>query len=320
MIAPLSQAELAFRDTLISKSSGESFDRLARFYDFPRLRMVPEKYWRRALRAIAYGPKGTFGTLHAVLEAIFDVWAEPSFTYLVQLDPTDPQGVLRLNGPPGVYCNHRDRLVRIDSPTLGSRIFRSVDFDTPGHRLVLSDIRTAYWRAADWSQWVEPEVGLLKILPFVYEEPTPGPIVDAGGLPVGTFSGEPCLFRVFVDGDLWYTPPTYLQPAGEERPEGQPFGGQIVDPFDGDPTTPSRGDQIVGPFPLYLPGAEVAGLLQSLLDLTLAAGVRIEFRIKSFCSDEDALNVFVNAFVQHGLANFDWRTLFGDSNSISSGP
>lgn len=323
MISPLSQAELAFRDTLIHKASGEGFDRVARFYDFPRLRMVPEKYWRRALRAVAYGQKGTFGTTHAVLEAIFDTWAEPSFSYQVQIDPTKPHLVTRVEGPPGFFCNHRHRLVRLDSPTIGSRIFWSTGFDANDETLTLCDIRTGYWRAADWSEFEAVETGILKILPFVYEEPTPGPLVDASGTPIGTFSGEPCLIRVFVDGDVWFTPPTYLQPAGDERPEDQPFGGAIIDPYDGDPATPSRGDQIVGPFPIYLPGEEVAGLLQVILDLLLAAGCRIEFRIRSFCADEDAFNVFAHSIVEHGNANFDWRTQFvpgGGGGSISSGP
>lgn len=311
MLQPLSQTEKAFRDTLLTKATGEGFDRLARLYGFPRVHVFPERYWRRALRAIALGPRGTLGTTHAVLEALFDWWAEPSMTYPVILDPAAPQKLavdLAETGPPGFYCNHVGRLIRITSPTFGSSIYWSTAL--AGADLTLAAVATSYWRKADWSTLGAPEKATAKILPFVYEEPTPGPIAGEDGAPTGTFGGEACLFRILLDGDIWTVPPTYVQTDGTidrtVTAPGQPYGGHVIDYLDADPNTPNVGNQETGPFPPYLPGEDVGGILTSIIDLLLAAGVRVEFRLHAFCSDGNGFNIFQYTINQGLPFGWDW--------------
>ena len=301
----LPQIEIALRDTMIHKATGTGFDRLAKLYGMPRVFAFPERYWRRALLAAALGARGTFGVTHAVLEALFDFWAEPRTTYPVTLDPAQPARLVvdtERPGPPGFYCNHVGRLVRVTSPTLGSAIYWTRALS--GSDLLLSTTTTTYWRGADWSALEAPEAATAKVLPFVYEEATPGDDTPAT-------AAEPCLFRVYLDDEIWKIPPTYLQADGDiDRPTaapGQPYGGQLIDYLDDDPTTPNEGDQVAGPFPPYLPGPDIGGSLSRVVDLLLAAGVRVEFKLKAFCADGDAFSIIGWTLGQGLPIDWDWR-------------
>lgn len=293
MLFPLSSTELALRDTLITKASGGALDDLSRLYGIPRLRIIEDTFWRRALRAAVFGPRGTLGTTHAVLEALFDQWAERCFSYQVTIDPEYPTRITRVQGPPGFFPVHAARLVRVTSPSLGSRVYYAASASDT--YLVLSNQPGPYWSAFDASALTVPEDGIAKIIPFTYAEPDPV---------------TPCALVVYIDGDLWYTPPSYMQPDAGERPEDQPYGGAIVNVHDGDPTTPTRGDQVNGPFPLYLPGDEVGGALRATLDALLAAGVRVVFKLVQFDETDTAFSV-----LRYNAANgypplYDWRNTF----------
>lgn len=73
MLQQFSQTEIALRDTCVRYADAESFDKLAQMYGFPRPKNISVKAWRRALRVVLYGPRGTFMTLYAFLkEALSD--------------------------------------------------------------------------------------------------------------------------------------------------------------------------------------------------------------------------------------------------------
>jgi len=119
MLQPFSQIDQAFRDTLITKAEGSSFSTLSKLHGFPYPQGYNVRSWRLALRALAYGPRGTLGCTHAALEGVFDHLHE---RFQVSLDPNFPQRVTfvsHLNPAvgeaalTGFLCRHVQRLVRI---------------------------------------------------------------------------------------------------------------------------------------------------------------------------------------------------------------
>ena len=284
MIKSLSSADEALSDTLVSRAVGESFDQLCRWYGIPRFVAIDEAYWRKALLSVLFAPRGTISTTLAFLEALFDHWAVPSFTYTVSFDPNTPHTAARVDGPPGFYCAHVGRLVRVESPSLGSYLRWSTSSVTgalggfAGGSLTFTPQGTAYWKGSGWGGLSASEQGTVKILPFIVRETSP------------------CLVEVLVDQDLWSVPPTYMQESGQARPANQPLGGHIVD-------TTTAGDTVTGPHPPYLPGDEAFGELKKLLDLLLPAGCQALFKTHAFCSD---FNIFDLNRIEGRPENFDW--------------
>jgi len=86
------------------------------------------------------------------------------------------------------------------------------------------------------------------------------------------------LVAIYIDVDMLAVPPTYLQETAQTRPVGQPDGGQLLNLLDLDPETLDFGDQVNGPFPLYLTGDEASGILGDLLRQILPAGVKYEVK------------------------------------------
>jgi len=82
--------------------------------------------------------------------------------------------------------------------------------------------------------------------------------------------------KLYVDLDLMSVPPTYIQPTGATRPASQPYGGQLLNLLDLDPSTLDYGNQNQGPYPLYLRGDAASGILGDVLKYIVAAGVRVE--------------------------------------------
>ena len=72
MLQQFSQTEIALRDTCIRYSDDKSFDKLAQMYGFPRPAAISVKAWRRALRVVLFGPRGTFKTLYSFLKEALD--------------------------------------------------------------------------------------------------------------------------------------------------------------------------------------------------------------------------------------------------------
>jgi len=315
MFSPISQTEEALRDTSIRKAEGRAFDSLARLYGLSRIRAFRIAPWRRGLRALALGPRGTLGATHDALEAFLADYGE---TFAVSVDPLDPTTVLIQGASPDFRCDHLGRFVRLELPIkdsvpdqvfpedgahLHSGIFWTQGpaiTDAGSFTLELVPVKTAYWEGANWltGPWAVDAGGVngtLTVLPFVYVEPTPGPIEDAQGNRVGTASGRPCLFQLLTDFVVYAVPPSYLlDPGGVDRANldpNMPIGAHLMDLFnlDGDqPPPPPDGDQVDGPFPIYLIDDVLPSGIGTVIDLTLAAGVKVEERVYNFCPDEAA--------------------------------
>lgn len=251
MLQPFSQVELALRDTLITKALAKRFDKLARFYQIPRPNNFEETHWRNGLLKIVFGPKGTLGTTHAWLEAIF---AKQSTEYRVTIQaPTADkphwgtgagsagefgESQVLAQGPETFTCKHIGRFVRILS-SFGDKIYRVVGPEnlvttggvTTSTYLDLAPFDTSHWKGANWKSLSAPETtAKMTFLPFIYEERTPG---------TGTSWGKPCEFRVLVTDEFFGVPKTYLiDPSGKYSDEKE-FPPQLADPtgaagFDGD--------------------------------------------------------------------------------------
>jgi len=254
MIRTLSQTEAARRDTLFTRAEGLALDHLSRqLYGIERPANYPRDAWAQMLRALVYQPRGTFRTVFAVFDALFAPWAR-----LVSLGPVTVNAA-------GVFASadittaHAGRWAWFEEDGTGARVLVWVRTCTPSVGGVLSTVESAYWRA-----WNAARTGTLYLLPFSLVE------------------GD-CEVTVNLDAELLSAPPTYLQdPAGSARPAGVPFGGHLLNLFDLDPASLDYGDQVDGPFPLYLTGADVGGLFGAVARVLLPAGVRLTVRSVAF--------------------------------------
>ena len=254
MIRTLSQTEAARRDTLFTRAEGLALDLLSRqLYGIERPANYPRDAWAQMLRALVYQPRGTFRTVFAVFDALFAPWAR-----LVSLGPVTVNAA-------GVFASadittaHAGRWAWFEEDGTGARVLVWVRTCTPSVGGVLSTVESAYWRA-----WNAARTGTLYLLPFSLVE------------------GD-CEVTVNLDAELLSAPPTYLQdPAGSARPAGVPFGGHLLNLFDLDPASLDYGDQVNGPFPLYLTGADVGGLFGAVARVLLPAGVRLTVRSVAF--------------------------------------
>jgi len=269
MLQPFSQAEIAYRDTLLGKAEGVYLDKLARFYGWPRPVVFTRAAWRAGLKQIAIAPRGTPGVAHAAAEAIF---ADQEIAWTVDLDPAFPQRVTRASGPAAFDKSHVGRLVRLYSPldgTSGQLYF------VEGPALIgggtsafanLCPVSTAHWKGADFSRLFATASGVqMQMHAWLTLD-----------------SREPALWELLVDQELWKAPPTYFYSLGTTVHTGapRPFGGHLQD------DAFSAGSQVDGPYPPYLSGGSAAGLA-GLFDVLLAAGVRASGRQIDF-EDADA--------------------------------
>jgi hypothetical protein len=256
-----SQLREAVDDTLLRKAEGTAFDRLAARYGYPRPHYIERWAWRRACLAAVFGRAGTFPVLHAFLEGAM---AQYATRFDATLNGSAPTRVLAPSGTFGTHCV--TRLVRI--PGLG--LFR-IASRSSSQEVELLRFATSYWDAADWSA-LDGEVTIqgAEILAFEVHEPTPA--APAAGESVE--AGEPSVVRVMVHGGvLSPVPPTYLQEDAGARPIGQPLGGSIQ------ADASEHGDQVQGPFPIYLVGQTVLREVATIASRMLVpAGFRVEFR------------------------------------------
>lgn len=283
MLQPYSQAELALRDTLITKAETWAFDALAYLHGVNRPASFSRSTWRNVLLAAAYGYRGTWSNFWAVIREAY----EPSGTsVVVSRNPAAPQTLTYVSGlgGGGFACDHANRLIKIDDKiywSTGPQIGAGVSAT-----LTLAEVGTSYWAGADWSSLSAPDQVTALVLPVLPVEPTPGPVLTASGDQVDTLtsgSGTGCLVRLLLSEG--FSPPgTYLiDPAGAAKPGGQPFGGHMMDLFD--PATPESGDQTDGPYPIYLVDGSSVDSLVRYFDPLLAAGVSLKPEIVDFCTD-----------------------------------
>lgn len=254
MIRTISQTESARRDTLISRAADVALDRISsRLFGLSRPANYPRDAWRRMLVALAYQPRGTLRTLFGVLDALFSPWSA-----LVKLDGLTVAEDGTFNSA-DIETAHVGRFAWWYDEQGGERRLVFVEYADEGVSGRISTVTSGYASA-----WSGTGTGRLEFLPFVLAE-------------------SDCKVTLWLDAELLSAPPTYLQsPDGSERPVDQPFGGHLLNLFDLDPETLDYGDQERGPFPLYLTGDEVGGLIGHVMRCLLVAGVQIEARLVDF--------------------------------------
>jgi hypothetical protein len=204
------------------------------------------------LLALVYRPRGTFRTLFAVLDALFEPWSR-----LTALDVT----VTASGGvtDPTITNAYGSRWAWFTDAENGEQTLVFVTTATTGS-LQLATYGSSYFEA--WGG--EERSGSLTLLPF-------------------TLSESSCLVTMLLDAELLSAPPSYLQsPDGSARPSNQPLGGVLLNLFDLDAETLDYGDQVRGPYPLYLTGDEVDGVIGHVMRCLLPAGVRLEVRSVDF--------------------------------------
>ena len=272
MLQPLAKTEMCLRETLIHKASGDAFERLARFYNFPKPTGYPESSWRKALIAVVLASRGTPGSTFAALRGAF------SHTELdvagCSINPATPH---RLLG--SFLCTHVGRYVEITlTPSGGAAttaLFYVVGLDTnAGAYVDLAPIKTAKWRGANWANGPfavnAPQNVSVKFLPFMQLEKTN------------------CLYQLFLDTTVNANPTTYLLAgSGVDRDTvdvDMPDQGHLMDLFSADPDHHAGSQSADGPRPIYLSGN--AGSLvsvASMFDPLLSAGVKMSASSYEFC-------------------------------------
>lgn len=250
MLTPLPATELALRDTLIHRATGTTFDALCRMYGLSRPAFIDERYWREALRAVLYGPRGTRGSMHVFLE---EALRQYTVTYHCSVNPANPQRLTHLSGGTagGFVAADVNRLLRV-TYSRGSFLVRSTGptfVGGPGVSafLDLCKISTGYWSGISFG---DAETVLVELLPFVW--------ADTGA-------------EFFLWAELGTAvPPTYLQPQvrwqatqvlGVAAPS-YPYPGDALDPPEWDySAAPLIDPSLSG----YTVTAETAGTWRNLI-------------------------------------------------------
>jgi hypothetical protein len=295
-LLPLSQAERALRDTLLTFAQSGALERLSALYAIPKPAQVSDTAWRLALRAAALGSRGTAANVHDFLEGYFSDAAQ---SFGVTLNPASPQTLTWASGGAGSFSPSLvGRFVRVEfvpasasTPLPGQRwetvsaLFYVVSAAaglTPA-TVELCPLRAGIWEACNfaagaWAVHPDHTAATASFLAFSWREPTPGWMGEGSARVLDT-TGTPCLVEVLTGEDLEADfPASYLlEPAGVDRASIDPlmpYGSQLMDLFNtegNDPPTPVNGNQDSGPFPLYLGGTDDSAA--RALDLILPAGV-----------------------------------------------
>jgi hypothetical protein len=251
VLQPLSQTAKAFRDTTISRSSRDWFNRVARQWGIPHPSAVPEAAWRQVVRANALGPRGVYGPAFQ-----FVFWALSPFSTSVPVSVAlaNPQRLTAdvpgsfLQEHIGLWAMRTDTnaVWRIDSPS---------DITTSsGNWVTVASLGSApYWAGTSFGG---SESFTVSLLPF-------------------TITEKPGVFVVNVSAAAVVSPPaTYMQPAGAlVRAAAEPFGGQVqLNEIDhpGDPLG-------TGPHPPYLSDGGTFQEYEAALQLLLPAGIHAKF-------------------------------------------
>jgi len=311
MLTPFSRLEQVWRETLIHKAPvGGTLDRLATHFGFTRPSAFGGDAWRKALRATAYGPRGTLGYLHDVLEGAY---CASEVNFVASVTASSPQTLTYVSGDEASFTDcHVGRVARVTwlpeervaqlAMTPREELERTAIFRVVGPYLThpststtleLASVSTSYWAGAHFGaleQRVDPAFAQVRVelLAFVFEEPGRGFIEDEEGALSPTAFGESCKVNLLAALDEDLSAPTYLlDPPGVDRSVVDPSltgGGILMDPRNTDgiaPAPPKEGVDVDMPF--YLAG-EQPSRIEVVLDAQLVAGVRLEESIFSFCA------------------------------------
>jgi hypothetical protein len=255
MLQPLNRIETVLREILINHAKGADLNRLSAFYGFRRPQYIAEEYWRKALLKAVYSARGTPGPIFSFLEAVFGEWVDTISTYdAVAMSPN----IIQFSG---VNTTHEGRYCRIDGKLYRTTTLRGAGYPND---IVLQNMDTTLFTAANFTP---SSIFKVKFLPFDVEE-------------------EGCEYRILVDNGILDFPKYYIPTnVAENRASGMPKGGHIMDFFSSDETH-RRGDQVDGPYPIYLAADEFKDLFFDAMELLLAAGVHAVIKVTTW-SDED---------------------------------
>lgn len=254
MLQPLNRIEKMLRETILNNAKGRDLTRLSEYYGFRRPHYIAEEYWRKALLKAVYSARGTPGPIFSFLEAVFGEWSELSTYDAVAMSPN----IIQFSG---ASTTHEGRYCRIDGKLYRTSVLRGSSFPND---MVMHNVDNTLFTAANF---VPNSTFKVSFLPFDVEE-------------VG------CEYRILVDNGVLNFPKYYIPTnVAENRAAGMPLGGHIMDFFSSD-ASHRRGDQIDGPYPIYLAADEFKELFFDAMELLLAAGVHAVIKVTTW-SEED---------------------------------
>jgi hypothetical protein len=255
--------DTARRSTLVSAAEGDALRALTALYGFSWVARYNDPATQRAaLRASLYSARGAPAALYSLLRAIYAPVMETATA--ATLTPAASPTLAH----PAITAQSAGAWVEVEGAD-GARHLYHIAHATEGSA-TLTPTGSAYHDAP-------PRTGdavnvSFRLLPFRLSEPHPSTRGRAGGI------ARPCKVILTTTDALNPTPPTYLRTDGDARELGEPLGGHVMS-F----STPesSRGSQITGPFPLYLPGTDLSATLKSYIDSLLAAGVELVGEVRA---------------------------------------
>ena len=252
-------------ETLITQASGESLSRLVQFYGLSKQLPVSSPVYRHSLRKSVWGARATWGCVYSSLVALF---ADYALKLVV-----DQVATRRVTYASGVNCQYNNRLCYINgSPYLSTQ--------AAGQTIWFNPIPTSVYRGASWDAASDVE---LTIYPFL--------VRDFG-----------CTVDILIDSALLRPPPTYLHTDVTDlaRNPEEPYGGAVMDGYSSVPAH-RTGDQVDGPFPIYLAGDVLGGDILDYLTALTAGGVHVKLRSKTWC-DQDPIFGTIRGVTESGVA------------------
>jgi hypothetical protein len=298
----LSQIDKARHSTVFTRATTTDLDRLSFFYDLVRPASFPRVYWAKVMQAIVYQPKGTYAQLFNVLYWSFKPWTDQE-TYENVLISTEGRFVL----PTGDLSDGRvHKLVRCTFTDGSVKIYMVYQIHETGtppivvrrYQLFTDQTHASNSMFSVYTRGQSVTVKTMEFLPFLIFETTGGGLGNLNALD-DLRNGK---ITIYLDSTLAKAPPTYMKEDNEERDAGEPFGGQLLELFDLDPDTENYGDQINGPFPLYLGGSQLEGVFGTLLDKCISAGIKYELINQDW--DTSLGYQTLNIYAQQGIYPF----------------
>jgi hypothetical protein len=276
-----SALEQAQRDLLLHSAQGEPFRDLSSWYGFIYSYGFEEGSWRRALKELAHGRRGSKRTTFDVVRHVLRQYDE---VVKVTVDPANPNTLTFVEGvrnftEAAFDFTHANRYV--DTPygivwAQGPHMCSGAPQTSAV--LELAGEGTFYWKKpasiwpADWVAGTSYEIE-VRLLPFTYYEWQPSLVPNNAVTPT-YYAGTPCLVDVYILGNVVpNVPSTYLQADGQATAIGVPYGGQLLDNefISGNPLG-------AGPHPLYLVSPEIFDEVREQIQASLAAGVTFRLR------------------------------------------
>lgn len=266
MLTPPNRVAQARASTLIAAAEGGDLAELSDLYGLLWARLAQTDAQQRAiLRATLYSARGTYPATLSTLRELYR--------------PLE----IRLEGATrnGEKLEHPDitpawagRWVFWEEAGAPRALF-VVQSATDGEA-TLETARTLHHTAPGVGLSFTPTEGAASLAPWTAREPCPG-----WGDEAAPNLDKPATLIINTEAPRVDVPPSYYHEGDDptETASGEPYGHHTLDLFDGDPLTPSLGDQTLGPYPLYFPGAGVDSTARALLDQLLAAGVRLEMNL-----------------------------------------